>query len=185
MKIDQNIRDAIRASVVIVAVVVLIALGIGVYDAVTNPVAEETYGFLTFALILHDDFDENEVKDDILNLMDIISSNKVGDPKEIDTALNRKSTLIRRYKERYYILISPTDEMRAIKESLIEEGDLFLSSCHYLREAWESKNNDDYNTYLSNKEKAIQYLDDAMNLRIQNGVELNQWKMKIEAELSN
>ena len=185
MKIDQNIKDAIKASVGIAVVVVLIVIGIGIYDAVTNPEAEEIYGFITFALILHDDISENEVREDILNLIDNISSNQIDNPKEIDSALARESSLIRGYKERYYILISPTDEMRALKESLVEEGSLFLSSYYYLREAWESKNNDDYDAYLSNKEKAIQYLDDAMNLRIQNGVELNQWKMKIEAELSN
>jgi len=185
MKIDQNFIDAIKASVVIMAVVALIAVSIGIYDAVANPENEEIYGFITFALILHDDLDEDEIRSDILNHIDNISNNQIENSEEIDSTLVRESSLIRRYKEKYYILISPTDEMRALKESLVKEGSLFLSSYYYLREALESKNNDDYNAYLSNIEKAIQYLDDAMNLRVQNGAELEEWKMIIEAELSN
>ena len=185
MKIDQNIKDAIYASVAIVAVVVLITIGIVVYDAVTNPKAEEIYEFLNFALILHDDLDENEIRDDILNHIDNMSSNQVENPEEIDSVLVRESNLIRGYKERFKILVSPTDKMRALKESLIEEGSLFLMAYNYLREALESKNNDDYDAYFSNIEKAKQYLDNAMNLRNQNRAELDQRKMKIEAELSN
>ncbi len=185
MKIDQNIKDAIIASVVIMAVVVLLAAGIVIYDAVTNPETEEIYGFITFALLLHDDLNENEVKDDVLNLIDNISSAQVENSQEIRSVIDRESSLIRRYKEKFYILMPPTDEMRAIKKSLIEEGSLFLVSYSYLREALESNVNDDYNTYLLNIEKASQYLDDAMNLRIQNRVELEQWTMKIEAEISN
>ena len=185
MKIDQNTKDTIIASVAIVAIVILIVVGIGIFNAVTNPEAGEIYGFITFALILHNDLDENEVRDDILNLIDNISSNQVENLQEIDSVLVRKSNLIRGYKERFYILISPTEEMRALKKSLVEEGSLFLSSYYYLREALESKNNDDYNTYLSNIDKAIQYLDDAMDLRVQNKAVLDQWEMKLEAELSN
>ena len=185
MKIDQNIKDAIKASVVIMAVVALIAVGIEIYDTVTNPETEEIYGFITFALILHADLDENEVKDDILNLIDNISSVQVENSQEINSVIVRESSLIRRYKESFYTLVSPTDEMRALKESLIEEASLFLISYSYLGEALESKSNDDYNAYLLNIEKATQYLDDAMNLRNQNRVELDQWKTKIEAELSN
>jgi len=185
MKIDQNIKVVVKASLVIAAVVILIVIGIVIYDAVTNPVIEKISGFITFALVLHDDLDENEVRDDIFNLIDSISSNKVENPGEIDSRLARESSLIRGYKERFYLLISPTDEIRALKKSLIEEGSLFLVSYSYLREAWESKNNGDHDAYLSNIEKATQYLDDAINLRIQNGAELEQWKIKIEAELSN
>jgi hypothetical protein len=185
MKIDENIKDAIKASLGIVAVIVLIVACIMIYDAVTYNEAEEISGFLTYALILHDDLDENEVRDSILNLIDNISSNQIENPKEIDSSLVRESSRIRHNRERYYILLAPTDEMRAIKESLVEEGRLFLTSYMYLKEAWKSKNNDDYNAYSSNIEKAIQYLDDAMNLRVQNKEELNQWKMKIEYELSN
>jgi hypothetical protein len=185
MKIDQNIKDAIKVTVIVVAIVVLITVGIGIYDAVTNPESEEIYRFLTFTLILHDDLDENAIRDDILNLIDSISSNQIKNPDEIDSTITHESNLIRRNKERYYFLVSPTDEMRELKDSLVEEGRLFLSSYYYLREAWESKNNDDKNAFLSNKEKAIQYLDDAMNLRIQNRAELDQWKIKIEAELTN
>ncbi|MFC1846508.1 hypothetical protein ACFLYS_00405 [Chloroflexota bacterium] len=185
MKIDQNFKDAFKASVVIMAVVVLIAVAIGICYAVIHPEAEEIYGFLAFALILHDDLDENGIRDNILNHIDNISNKQIENPKEIDSVLVRESSLIRLYKEKYYILISPTDEMRALKESLVEEGNIFLMSYNYLREALASKNKDDNNNYLLNIEKAKQYLDDAMNLRIQNRVELDQWKVKIEAELSN
>jgi hypothetical protein len=185
MKIDQNIIDAIKASVGIIAVIVLIVACIMIYDAVTYNEVEEISGFLTYVLILHDDLDENEIRDNINNLIGNISSYQIENPEIIDSALVRESCLIRHYKERYYILISPTDEMYALKESLIEEGRLFLSSYMYLKEAWESKNNDDNKAYLSNVEKTIQYLDDAMNLRIQNRAELDEWKIKIEAELLN
>lgn len=185
MKIDQNIKDAIKALIAIIIVVVLIVVGIGVYDAVTNPEAEEIYGFITFALILHDDLDEDEVKDNILGLVDDISGNPTEKSEDIDLVLISKSRVMRAYKERFGILVSPTYEMRALKESLIEEGRLFLNSYSYLREALESKVNNDYNAFLSNTEKAIQYLDDAINLRAQNRVELSLWEMKIETELSN
>ncbi|MFC1866422.1 hypothetical protein ACFLYB_06920 [Chloroflexota bacterium] len=185
MKIDQNIKDAIKASVGIFAVIVLIVACIMIYDAVTYNEVEEISGFLTYALILHDDLDENEIRDNIHNLIGNISSNQIENPEIIDSALVRESSLIRHYKERYYILISPTDEMYALKKSLIEEGRLFLSSYMYLKEAWESKKNDDNNAYLSNVEKTIQYLDDSMNLRIQNRAELDEWKIKFEAELLN
>jgi len=183
MKLDQNIKDAIKASVGILAIVVLIVTTIQIYDVMTYNEAEENYRFLYPALILHENFDENEVRDDILNLIDNISSIQIENPQKITSALDRGSTLMRYYKEGYYIYAS-TEEMRAIKESLVEEGSLFLRSYFYLRKAWESKNNNNYNAYLSNMEQAIQCLDDAMNLRVQNGVELDQWKIKTEAELS-
>ena len=185
MQIDHNIKDAIKASVIIVVVVILIAAGIGIYDAVTNPESEEIYGFITFALILHADLDDNEVANDILNLIDDISNAQEGTFQEIISVIDRESSIIRHYKERFYILISPTDEMRALKESLIEEGTLFLLSYSLLREALESKIDDDDNAYSLNIEKVTQYLDEAMNLRIHNRTELNQWKMKIEAEISS
>ncbi|HEX78913.1 MAG TPA: hypothetical protein G4O19_02025 [Dehalococcoidia bacterium] len=185
MKIDQNIKDTIKASAIIAAVVILIVVGIGIYDAIANPEVEEIYGFITFSLILHDDLDEIEVSNDILNFADIISSNQIENPQEIDSALVRQSSILRNYKERFYILISPTDEMRVLKESLIEEGSLFLTSYYYLREALESNSNGDYDACLLNIEEAKQRLNDAMNLRTQNKLELDQWKMKIEAELSD
>ena len=185
MKLDQNIQDAIKATIIIVVIVILIAAGIGIYHAVNNPESEEVYGFITFALILHADLDENEVTNDIFNLIDDISNAQVNNSQEITSMIDRESSIIRHYKERFYILISPTDEMRTLKESLIEEGTLLLVSYSFLREALENKINNDDNTYSLNMENAIQYLDEAMNLRIQNGIELEQWKMKIEEELSN
>ena len=184
MKIDQNIKDTFKASAAVVVVVVLIVVGIMIYDAVTHPITEEIYEFITFSLILHDDLDENEVRENILNLIDNVSSNQIKNPEAIDSALNRQSTLIRRYKERYFILVSPTDEMRALKNNLVEEGNLFLTSYYYSKEALKSRENDDHNMYLSNIEQALQYLDDAMNLRMQNRAELDQWKMEMEEKLS-
>jgi len=186
MNINQNIKDAIKASVGIIAIVTLITVGAEIYKAATNSETEEVYGFITFALTLHEDFDENEAKDDILDLIDIISSAQTEDYQEIYSLVSRESRLIRYYKESFYLLISPTDEMWAIKESLIEEASLFLMSCSRLREALESKVvDDDYNAYLLNIEEATQYLDDAMNLRIENRAELDRWKTEIEAELSD
>jgi len=185
MKIDQNIKDTIKASVVIVTVIILIVSGIEIYNAVTYNEAEESYGFLKLAQTLHNDLDDNEVRDNFHNLFTNISYNQIRNPKEIDSSLNTGLRLMRDYKERYYSLYSPTEEMRAIKESLVDEGSLFLSSYSYLRKSWESKNNNDYDAYLLNIEQAVQYFNDAMDLRVQNGEELSQWKMKIEAELSN
>jgi len=186
MKLDQNIKDAIKASVIIAAVIVLVVTGIIIYDALTNPEIEKISRFIAFALILHDDLDENKVRDDILNHIDNISGDQIENPQEIDSALVRESSLIRSYyKERFYLLISPTDEMRALKESMIEEGSLFLVSYSYLREALESKSNGDNNACLLNLEKAKQYLNDAISLRTQNDMELNQWKAEIEEELSD
>jgi hypothetical protein len=185
MKIDQNIKDTIRASAIIMSIVVLIVVCIEVYVAVTSNETEEIHGFLTLAMSLHDDIDGDEVRDDILSLIDNISGSQIENPEEIDLALARGLHLMKAYKERFYVLISPTDEMRALKESLIKEGGLFLSSYHYLKEAWESKNDDNYNAYLSNLEKAGQCLDDAADLRLQNGTELDRWEMEIEAELSD
>ena len=46
MRIEQNIKDAFKAAVVIVTVIVLIVVGIGIYDAITYNETEEIYGFL-------------------------------------------------------------------------------------------------------------------------------------------
>lgn len=185
MKIEQDIKDTIKASAIIVAVVVLIAACSEIWRAATNPETEESYGFITLALVLHADIDENEVENNILNLIDDISSAQEDNYQEIHSKIVRESSSLRYYKEGFYLLISPTDEMRALKESLIEEASLFLVSYSYLGEALESTINDDYDTTLLNIEKATQYLDDAINLRIQNRMELDQWKIRIEAELSN
>ena len=185
MEINQNIKDAIKASVIIAAVLVLIVVGIGIYDSIAHPEIEKIAGFIALTLILHDDLDENEVRDGFLDFINSISSNKIENPQEIDSALVRESSIIRGYKERFYIVVSPTDEMRTLKESLIEEGTLFLVSCSYFREALESNRNGDYDACLSNIEKAKQKLDEAMDLRNQNKEELDRWKMKIEAELSD
>jgi hypothetical protein len=185
VKINQDIKDAIKASVGIMAVVVLITAAVEIYNLVNNTETEETYGFITLALVLHADLDVSEVEDDILNLIDNIAITQVEDFQEIHSTIVRESRLIRYYKESFYLLVCPTDEMRALKESLIEEANLFLISYSNLGEALESKINDDYDTYLLNIEKVAQYLDDAINLRIQNRAELEQWKAKIEAELSN
>jgi len=106
MKLDQNIKDAIKASVGILAIVVLIVTTIQIYDVMTYNEAEENYRFLYPALILHENFDENEVRDDILNHIDNISGDQIENPQEIDSALVRESSLIRSYyKERFYLLI--------------------------------------------------------------------------------
>jgi hypothetical protein len=185
VKINQDIKDAIKASVGIIAVVALITAVVEIYSVVTNTETQEIYGFITFALILHDDLDGSEVEDDVLNLIDNISITQEENYQEIRSTIVRESSLMRYYKESFYLLICPTDEMRALKESLIEEASLFLISYSYLGEALESKINDDYDTYLLNIEKVAQYLDDARNLRIHNRAELEQWKAKIEAELSS
>ena len=46
MKIDQNIKDAFKASVVIASVIILIVVCIGIYNGVTYNEAEEIYGFM-------------------------------------------------------------------------------------------------------------------------------------------
>ena len=167
------------------AVVALITVVVEIYSVVTNTETEEIYGFVSFAITLHNDLDESEVEDDILNLIDNISITQVEYSQEIHSTIIREASLIRRYQEGLYLLMCPTDEMRTLKESLIEESNLFLISYAYLGEALESKINDDYDTYLLDIEKAAQYLDDAMNLRIHNRAELEQWQIITEAELSN
>ena len=185
MEINQNIKDAIIATVIIAALLVLIVVGIGIYDSIAHPEIEEVSRFIALAFIFHDDLDENEVKDDIFNFIDNISISQIEDPQGMDSVLVRESSKIRAYKERFYLLVSPTDEMRTLKESMIEEGSLFLVSYSYLREALGNKNDSDYDACLSNIEQAKLKLDEAMNLRNQNKESLDQWRIKIDAAFSD
>ena len=72
MEVSQDIKVVIKASVVVIAVMLLIAVGIGILDAVINPDSEKVYGFISFVTNLHDDIDENEIRDDIIDLIDVM-----------------------------------------------------------------------------------------------------------------
>ncbi len=185
MKIDSNLKDTIKASIGVLVVVAVVIGGIEIYNTLTTNEAEEKHAFLTAALIRYDDLDIDEVRDGFSNLLNIISNEHFNNPEELNSLIDRESVLMRYYKESYFILYSPTKEMYAIKKSLIEEGSLFLSSYYYLKVALNSKNKKEHDTYLLYLDKAIKYHEDAINLRDQNGIELNQWKIKIDKELSN
>jgi hypothetical protein len=67
--------------VIIAAVLVLIVVGIGIYDSIAHPEIEKIAGFIALALILHDDLDENEVRDGFLDFINSISSNEIENPQ--------------------------------------------------------------------------------------------------------
>ena len=184
MRLDQNIKDVIKATVILLAIIVLVVVSIEVYIAATTDETGDIHRFLTLSANLHDDINGDEVREDILNLIDDMSASRAEEPEEIEKTLTHGLYMMRAYKERFYVLVSPTDEMRSLKESLIEEGGLFLGTYHYLKEAWEGKKSDNDAAYSSNMEKAVQYLDDAVNIRNQNSETLEWWQEKIEEELS-
>ncbi|UCE97439.1 MAG: hypothetical protein JSV74_05670 [Dehalococcoidia bacterium] len=178
-------KDTIKASIGVLIVIAVVIGGIEIYNALTINEAEEKHAFITAALTLYDDLDIDEVRDGFDNLLNIISNEQFDSPEGLNSLIDRELRLMRYYKESYYLLYGPTEEMYSIKKSLLEEGSLFLSSYYYLKVAVENKNNNKYDVYLLYMDKAIQYHENALNLRNQNGIELNQWKAKIDKELSN
>lgn len=183
VKIAQDIKDLFRASALVIAIILLISAVIGIYNALANPESAKIYGFITFAMTLHDDIDENDIQNDILSFASVITGDSIESPESLEFAMSRESGLIRAYRDSYNEIVSPNSEMRSLKESLKREGNLFIASYSYLREALKYKTNDEEAACLSNVEKAIQSLDEAINLRLQNRAALESWKSKIEAEM--
>ncbi len=185
MEVAQDIKDLIKASVIVIAIILLISVGIGIYNAIANPESAKIYGFITFAMNLHDDINENDIRNDIIGFAGVIAGDSTEDPEGLDFAMSRKAGLIRAYRDSYNEIVSPNNEMRSLKESLKREGNLFIAAYSYLRDALEYKTGGDAAACLSNIEMAMQYLDNAINLRIQNRATLESWKVKIEAEMSD
>ena len=175
MKLSPQIKDAFKASTYIIGIVALIAVSISIYDAVHFSESKQIQGFVSFASILHDDLDLDEVSNDYFNLVDTISNDKIDDPSEMNFLLVRGSSVVRHYKESFYLLLPPTDSMLELRESLIQEASSFLAAYYYLREAWESRIEGYSEEYLANMQKAEQSYEDAVSLRTQNESTLDYW----------
>jgi len=181
VKLDQNIKDTLRATVVVLALAVLAVAGIQAYISLTTNETEQIHRFLSMASNLHDDIDANLVEQDVLGLINTVSAEQIENAREIELAISHGAYLTKAYKERFYNLVSVTDNTLALKNSLIREGGFLLSCYHYLRLALESRTSEDNAAFSVNIEQTRQYLDDAMVLRSQNGVELERWITEIEA----
>ncbi|MBN1369740.1 MAG: hypothetical protein JW954_05845 [Dehalococcoidaceae bacterium] len=181
MKIDKNITDTLRATVIVLALAILAVAGIQAYISVTTNETEQIHHFLSMASSLHDDIDGNLVFQDITGLIDTISAGQIENAREMELAISHGAYLTKAYKERFYNLVSVTDNTLALKNSLIREGGFLLSCYHYLRLALESRTSEDSANFSANIEQTRQYLDDAMALRSQNRTELERWITEIEA----
>jgi len=180
VKLDRNILDTLRATVIVLVLAVLAVACIQAYISLTTNETEQIHRFLTMASNLHDDIDGNLVRQDVVELIDNVSVGQIENAREIELAITHGTFITKAYKERFYNLVSVTDNTLTLKNSLIREGGFLLSCYHHLRLALESRTGEDNTAFLTNVEQTRRYLDDAMALRNQNGAELERWITDIE-----
>jgi hypothetical protein len=184
MALDQNIKVLLVVAAAIVGMIAVVAIGIGIYVHFTNPLPERLYAFVNSITILHNDFDENGVRDDILEQADgiareqlMLTLNQIGD--KLFTGMRTMRT----YIDSFGVVYSPTAEMRTLKESLSEEGSLFLDAYSSLKNALDDKKSGNLESMSANLEKARITLEQAINLRSRNSAELERQKAELEALL--
>ena len=175
MKISPLIVDGLKAFLYLTGIILLIVIGISVYDAVHFSESEQINGFVSIATAFHAQLDLDEVNRDFLNMVDVVKNDEISDPLEMDFHVARSSSVVRNYRETFYSLMPPTDEMLVLRESLIQEANYFISAYYYLGEAWDSKMEGDYETYSTNMQKAAQNFDTAVSLRAENQSNLDYW----------
>ena len=183
---DQNIKALLVVAGAILGMLAIVAIGIGIYVHFTSPQAERLYAFVNSITILHNDLDENEIRDDVLELADSISRTQLMlEMNMIGNTLFTRMRTIRTYSDSFGVVYSPTDEMRVLKESVMEEGNLFLSSYSALNDALNDKKSGNLDGFSANIEKAKGLLNDALELRTQNTGELERKKAELESQLSD
>lgn len=140
MKFDSNIKDTLKATLVIAAVTALIVAGIQLYTTLTNDDDETQCNFATSALEKHHGFDLEDFRATFNSLLLLVTNSSVeGDTKDIDLTLINEVMKAEGYTDTLSTLYPPTYETALILNNMVREGNLFKTSLTYLRIAWESK----------------------------------------------
>jgi hypothetical protein len=175
IKINQNIIDTLKATIVVISLVLLAVTGVQLYIVLTTDTESDISYFLKLAEDLHGDIDAEFLKENVTELAGIISSPNLGESKPIALAISHGIFMTNAYRERFYDLMSVTDATLVLKNALIQEGGLFLNSYHNLREALNDSLNEDYDSRDSNIHKVLSKLDEALALRYPNTAAIERW----------
>ncbi|MDD4323025.1 MAG: hypothetical protein PHG26_05615 [Dehalococcoidales bacterium] len=180
MKPGQNITDTLKATIAVVAVVFVAVAGIQLYVALTTDTERGIYNFLEFASDLHDDIDAEFFEVNVKKLAATISAPNLEDSEAVALEISHGVFMTNAYRERFFDLMSVTDETLELKNDLLKEGGSFLTSYNHLREALNNSIKADLNSRDTSLQKALAKIEEAVSLRSQNATRIKQWLAEME-----
>jgi len=177
--IRQEIKSTVIAVIVIVAIVLAIVVALDLWSSAAHEESEELYNFVTAAKVFHGKIDDKNLLEDIRTLIEIVAHESPENSSEIESSIRQGMLSAKGYREQFNWLYPTTDSLELF-ESLIQEGHLIESCYSKLYSAWSEKQSGDESNCAQYLEKVKGFYDEAVSLREQNKLKLDNLLLQFE-----
>ena len=164
--IGENTKDVIKTTLIIVLIVVVIVGSVQLFS-MTRKDTTQTYVFTTSAQTFHNRLDESSLQEDFQFLSKTIDETKPDSSSDLDLLIRDALLSYSAYGDQFTWLY-PTMDSLDLFESLLREGRLVSSCFSRLNRAWTSKKAGDELSSQEHLNVALDYYNQAIELRAQN-----------------
>jgi len=177
--IRQAAKPTAITAIVIVAIVLAITVALDLWSSAVHDKPEELYDFVTAAKVFHEKIEGKNLLEDIGALIEIVTHESSENSSEIESSIRQGMLSARGYREQFNWLYPTTDSLELF-ESLIREGSLIESCYSKLYLAWSEKQSGDESHCAQYLEKVKVFYDEAVSLREQNKLKLDNLLLQFE-----
>ena len=176
-------KGTVIVATVIVAIVLVTTLALELLSSRIHSEPEKLYNFVTAAIRFHEKIEDTGLLEDIEPLVEIISQESVENSSQIDASIRHGMLSATGYRNQFNWLYPTTDSLELFG-SLVREGHLIESCYSKLYSAWSEKQSGDELHCADYLEKVTAFYNEAVSLRRQNKVDLDNLLRQAEHDHS-